>query len=125
MRELFASASVQQGEATSFGDLSETQHRSDDTDSRRLPMARVQHLLKTFVLVCVFGFTAGLFSFGNQLVTSDALASRPAVPPKGPPAAAEGPETGDKTLSPYFFVKSDHPDLDQLPLNHVRTTSPA
>jgi Ca-activated chloride channel family protein len=35
------------------------------------------------------------------------------------------PETGeDKTLSPYFFVKSDDPDLDQLPLKstsaHVR-----
>ncbi len=27
------------------------------------------------------------------------------------------PETGeDKTLSPFFFVKSDDPDLDQLPL---------
>ncbi len=33
-----------------------------------------------------------------------------------PVAAAEEPESGDKTLSPYFFVKSDHPDLDQLPL---------
>jgi Ca-activated chloride channel family protein len=35
------------------------------------------------------------------------------------------PENGeDKTLSPYFFVKSDDPDLDQLPLKstsaHVR-----
>ncbi len=35
------------------------------------------------------------------------------------------PEPGeDKTLSPYFFVKSDDPDLDQLPLKstsaHVR-----
>ena len=35
------------------------------------------------------------------------------------------PETGeDKTLSPFFFVKSDDPDLDQLPLKstsaHVR-----
>lgn len=31
----------------------------------------------------------------------------------GPP----GPETGgDKTLSPYFFVKSDDPQTDQLPL---------
>ncbi len=26
------------------------------------------------------------------------------------------PEDGDKTLSPYFFVKSDDPKLDQLPL---------
>ncbi|HBZ57034.1 MAG TPA: trypsin, partial [Syntrophobacteraceae bacterium] len=29
---------------------------------------------------------------------------------------AEGPESADKTLSPYFFVKSDSPDLDSLPL---------
>jgi Ca-activated chloride channel family protein len=26
------------------------------------------------------------------------------------------PEDGDKTLSPYFFVKSDDPTLDRLPL---------
>ena len=25
-------------------------------------------------------------------------------------------ERADKTLSPYFFVKSEDPDLDQLPL---------
>ncbi|OPY01040.1 MAG: Vault protein inter-alpha-trypsin [Syntrophorhabdus sp. PtaB.Bin184] len=29
---------------------------------------------------------------------------------------AQKPEDGDKTLSPYFFVKSDDPKLDQLPL---------
>jgi Ca-activated chloride channel family protein len=34
------------------------------------------------------------------------------------PAVAFGQpsESNDKTLSPYFFVKSDDPDLDQLPL---------
>jgi Ca-activated chloride channel family protein len=33
------------------------------------------------------------------------------------------PETGgDKTLSPYFFVKSDDPDLDQLPLKSTSVT---
>src|SRR5690606_17762467 len=34
------------------------------------------------------------------------------------PAAAQQPEDtpDDKTLSPYFFVKSDDPQLDQLPL---------
>jgi Ca-activated chloride channel family protein len=80
-------------------------------------MARVQHLIKeTFVLVCVIGFTVGLFGFGNQVVTRHAWASRPAVPPGGSSAAAEKAETVDKTLSPYFFVKSDQPDLDQLPL---------
>ena len=31
-------------------------------------------------------------------------------------AAAEAAEDGDKTLSPYFFVKSDDPSIDQLPL---------
>ena len=32
-------------------------------------------------------------------------------------SAAAQPETsGEKTLSPYFFVKSDDPELDQLPL---------
>ncbi len=32
-------------------------------------------------------------------------------------AAAQGlPETADKTLSPYFLVKSDDPTVDQLPL---------
>ena len=25
----------------------------------------------------------------------------------------------DKTLSPYFFIKSDQPELDQLPLKHT------
>jgi len=43
----------------------------------------------------------------------------------GGASAFAQPETGeDKTLSPYFFVKSDDPDLDQLPLKstsaHVR-----
>ncbi len=31
-------------------------------------------------------------------------------------AFAQEPEGGDKTLSPYFFVKSDEPGVDQLPL---------
>ncbi len=30
--------------------------------------------------------------------------------------SAPGPESGSKTLSPYFFVQSDDPNLDQLPL---------
>ncbi len=33
-----------------------------------------------------------------------------------PPVQAEVCENTDKTLSPYFFVKSDDPSLDQLPL---------
>jgi len=34
---------------------------------------------------------------------------------------AQQPETGpDKTLSPYFFVKSDDPDTDRLPLKATR-----
>ncbi|MCI0618405.1 trypsin, partial [bacterium] len=31
-------------------------------------------------------------------------------------ASAQSIEDTDKTLSPYFFVKSDDPNLDQLPL---------
>ncbi|HTF99712.1 MAG TPA: VIT domain-containing protein [Nitrospirota bacterium] len=34
----------------------------------------------------------------------------------GSPGLAEAPDSGDKTLSPYFFVKSDNPDTDRLPL---------
>jgi Ca-activated chloride channel homolog len=34
----------------------------------------------------------------------------------GIPGNAQQPETGDKTLSPYFFVKSDDPETDRLPL---------
>lgn len=33
-----------------------------------------------------------------------------------PSALAQSEKTDDKTLSPYFFVKSDDPQLDQLPL---------
>jgi Ca-activated chloride channel family protein len=29
---------------------------------------------------------------------------------------AQGSESGDKTLSPYFFIQTDNPGLDQLPL---------
>jgi Ca-activated chloride channel family protein len=38
--------------------------------------------------------------------------------PGGPQTAdtTDIPDTADKTLSPYFFVKSDDPSLDQLPL---------
>jgi len=34
----------------------------------------------------------------------------------GASGAAQQKESDDKTLSPYFFVKSDNPDIDQLPL---------
>ena len=34
----------------------------------------------------------------------------------GMPGRAQQPESGDKTLSPYFLVKSSDPDTDQLPL---------
>jgi Ca-activated chloride channel homolog len=34
----------------------------------------------------------------------------------GTPGYAQQPESGDKTLSPYFFVKSDDPETDRLPL---------
>ena len=34
---------------------------------------------------------------------------------------AQKPEKGDKCASPYFFVKSDDPELDQLPLRSTET----
>lgn len=34
----------------------------------------------------------------------------------GQPGSAQQKESEGKTLSPYFFVKSDNPELDQLPL---------
>ena len=39
----------------------------------------------------------------------------------GLPGKAQQPEPGDKTLSPYFLVKSDDPDTDQLPLKSTST----
>ncbi|NTV44000.1 MAG: trypsin, partial [Syntrophobacteraceae bacterium] len=43
-------------------------------------------------------------------------ASRPMVPPPPGGGQSEGLDAPDKTLSPYFFVKSDDPSVDQLPL---------
>lgn len=43
-------------------------------------------------------------------------ASRPMIPPAPGGGASEGFGWEDKTLSPYFFVKSDDPSVDQLPL---------
>jgi len=37
-------------------------------------------------------------------------------------ALAQPGEEADKTLSPYFFVKSDDPNLDQLPLKSTSTS---
>ena len=37
-------------------------------------------------------------------------------------AFAQGAETDDKTLSPYFFVKSDDSAVDQLPLKSTSVT---
>jgi len=36
------------------------------------------------------------------------------------PLRAQSEENTDKTLSPYFFVKSDDPEVDQLPLESTR-----
>ncbi len=35
-------------------------------------------------------------------------------------AASTIPKTPDKTLSPYFFIKTDNPDVDALPLHETR-----
>ena len=37
----------------------------------------------------------------------------------GSTAHSQPGETEDKTLSPYFFVKSDDPEVDRLPLKFV------
>jgi Ca-activated chloride channel family protein len=52
---------------------------------------------------------------GATLVVGPVSAAPPLPLPVGP-GGSETPETADKTLSPYFFVKSDDPSLDQLPL---------
>ncbi len=66
-----------------------------------------------------------VFSFGkNMLFTLVVVALLPVVNYTGTGAAAagagqafaQGAESDDKTLSPYFFVKSDDPTIDQLPL---------
>ena len=36
------------------------------------------------------------------------------------PAFAGAENQADKTLSPYFFVKSENPDLDELPLKSTK-----
>ena len=52
------------------------------------------HLLKIILSLCVFNI---LLSTATEVY--------------GQPS-----ENTDKTLSPYFFVKSDDPGIDQLPL---------
>jgi Ca-activated chloride channel homolog len=79
-------------------------------------MEKVRLLMEKWVLACLFGFLAGLFGLGNQTSETGRLTAGLAAIFQVPLAAAEEPEAADKTLSPYFFVKSDHPDLDQLPL---------
>ena len=39
-----------------------------------------------------------------------------------PPVSSQTPESADKTLSPYFFVKSDDPETDALPLKSTAAT---
>ena len=41
---------------------------------------------------------------------------------KGVAPRDEPRETEEKTLSPYFFVKSEDPNLDQLPLKSTSAT---
>jgi Ca-activated chloride channel family protein len=83
---------------------------------RRVPMKKAKQILAGLVLTCLFGIVAGLSGIGAQKSGPDhrfvglAPLSQPSI------AEAVEPEASDKTLSPYFFVKSDNPDLDQLPL---------
>jgi Ca-activated chloride channel homolog len=44
------------------------------------------------------------------------LAAAAIVQPSSPGHAAGRQDPDDRTLSPYFFVKSDNPDIDRLPL---------
>ncbi len=66
-------------------------------------LAAVVLAVTLFTVVCG---TAGCPAYAKTL---------PLVSP-GPGSGAEVAEDGDKTLSPYFFVKSDDPSIDQLPL---------
>ncbi len=79
-------------------------------------METVKGFSVKMVATCLFGFMAGLVGLGEQISGSNRLVTGLASMLQMPVAVAEGPESADKTLSPYFFVKSDHPDLDQLPL---------
>lgn len=80
-------------------------------------MEKAKKLLEGLALTCLFGFMAGLMSFGNPTFGSGRPVDGLAAIFQTPVAAAGEPESAaDKTLSPYFFVKSDNPDLDQLPL---------
>jgi len=80
-------------------------------------MKKAKQLLARSLLAGLFGVIAGLLSFGNQASSSGLRAASPAYA-AGAAEAAAAPESegADKTLSPYFFVKSDSPDVDQLPL---------
>jgi Ca-activated chloride channel homolog len=57
-------------------------------------------------VITFFILAGGLAAFGK---TGPVISPEAAV-------AAEGPEKGDKTLSPYFFVRSEDASTDQLPL---------
>lgn len=55
----------------------------------------------------------------RHIAGTAALLTAMAMNPAGNTFAQE-PENEDKTLSPYFFVKSDDPAVDQLPLKSTR-----
>jgi Ca-activated chloride channel homolog len=65
--------------------------------------------------------------WGGILAPGDAQAQTPRIIQPAPgsvplPDEPGSKETGDKTLSPYFFVKSDSPEVDQLPLKSTSVT---
>ena len=55
----------------------------------------------------------------KNIAGTAALLTAMAINPAGNLFAQE-PENANKTLSPYFFVKSDDPSVDQLPLKSTR-----
>lgn len=76
-------------------------------------MITLKGSLERFILPLIFGMTAFGFGWGGAS-SGGGLAAALLQP--GTAFAAEPSEGADKTLSPYFFVKSDNPDVDQLPL---------
>jgi Ca-activated chloride channel family protein len=55
--------------------------------------------------------------FSLLVITGTMALTIPGYPP------AHGRESEDKTLSPYFFVQSDDPAFDRLPLKSTSAVS--
>lgn len=76
-------------------------------------MGKVKKTSTQLGLALMFILAATIFSSSGE--TAGSLDALPGFL-RGTAIAAEEPRSDDKTLSPYFVVKSDDPDIDRLPL---------